>query len=286
MTFLPEESIQELQTLGFSNLEASIYLFLLLESPATGYKIAQALGKPVANTYKGISALQLKGAVLVEEGETRLCRAVPPDEMMGQMERDFQSRRKQVSLALAHLKSQPEDARVYTLSTWEQVMERTRQMIQSSRQVVLLSAFPQPLSEIQADLEQAVERGVGVLLKAYLPIEIKGARIALSNESGLLLDHLPIQELSVVVDAEQYLLAMLDRNSRNVMQAIWSNSLLLSFSHYNSLYNEWELTALIRQIRADSTSETLKGSLQRAYPLLQTPGYHKLIQSFQRKENP
>ena len=89
MSFIPQESVQALQTLGFSALEASIYSFLLTESTATGYRIAQALGKPVANTYKGIQALQAKGAVLVEDGSTRLCRAVPPDELMGQMERAF-----------------------------------------------------------------------------------------------------------------------------------------------------------------------------------------------------
>src|SRR5688572_23314760 len=94
---VPDATIQAIQTLGFSELEASIYAFLLVESPTTGYRIAQALGKPVANTYNGIQSLQSKGAILVEDSDTRLCRAVPPDEMMGQMERAFQERRKLVS---------------------------------------------------------------------------------------------------------------------------------------------------------------------------------------------
>src|SRR5688572_12935020 len=97
----PSSAVQALQTLGFSELEASIYAFLLTESPTTGYRIAQGIGKPVANTYKGIQALQSKGAVLIEDSDTRLCRAMPPDEVLGQLERGFQERRQLVSQALS-----------------------------------------------------------------------------------------------------------------------------------------------------------------------------------------
>src|SRR5689334_12400249 len=96
-----EESIQALQSLDFSELEAAIYTFLLQESPATGYKIAHAIGKPVANTYKGISALQDKGAVLIDEGENRLCRAVHPGELFAQMQSALRNRCERVEKTLA-----------------------------------------------------------------------------------------------------------------------------------------------------------------------------------------
>ena len=62
---------------GFTALESEIYVFLLGESPATGYRVAQGINKPAANTYKAIQTLQSKGAILVEEGSSRFCRAVP-----------------------------------------------------------------------------------------------------------------------------------------------------------------------------------------------------------------
>jgi HTH-type transcriptional regulator, sugar sensing transcriptional regulator len=282
---VPDATIQAIQTLGFSELEASIYAFLLVESPTTGYRIAQALGKPVANTYNGIQSLQSKGAILVEDSDTRLCRAVPPDEMMGQMERAFQERRKLVSEALATLRAAPEDARVYKLSTPAQVLERSRQMIRNSGQVVLVCAFPEPLSAIKEELEQAAERGVGVMVKAYLPIEIRGASLTLSTETDFFLDGFPAQELTLVADAEQHLIAMLDKEMKQVLQAIWSSSLILSFSHYNNLYNEWILTRLSGLIGENSSLDRLKESLQRAHPLTQTPGYHKLMAGIQEKEN-
>src|SRR5438067_13234803 len=117
---LNEDSVQALQRLGLSELEATIYSFLLQESPATGYKIANAIGKPVANTYKGISALQDKGAVIVDESEGRLCRAVPPKELFAQMQRALQQRCERAAEALARFSSPPEDERVYRLHTREQ----------------------------------------------------------------------------------------------------------------------------------------------------------------------
>jgi len=70
------DSVKALADLGFTNLEAEIYAFLLQESPATGYRIAQAIGKPAANTYKAIQSLEQKGAVIVEAGSSRMCRAI------------------------------------------------------------------------------------------------------------------------------------------------------------------------------------------------------------------
>ena len=57
---MQNKSIYYLKNIGFSNLEALIYLTLLNESNLTGYRIAQILGKPVRNTYTSLMSLQKK----------------------------------------------------------------------------------------------------------------------------------------------------------------------------------------------------------------------------------
>src|SRR5215813_11412219 len=89
--------------LGFTALEAEIYTWLAGETSATGYRIAQGIGKPVANTYKAIESLHNKGAILIEEDENRLCRAVPAGELLRALERGFASRRDHAARALANL---------------------------------------------------------------------------------------------------------------------------------------------------------------------------------------
>src|SRR5436190_9967806 len=114
-----EDTFQSLTGLGFTELEAEVYVSLLRHSPATGYRVAQSIGRPVANTYKAIESLQYKGAVLVDEGSNRLCRAVPAEELLAQIERSFQHRRQEAAKALASLHAAPEDDRVYQLQSVE-----------------------------------------------------------------------------------------------------------------------------------------------------------------------
>ncbi len=281
-----EESEQVLQTLGFSNLEAAIYTYLLQQSPTTGYRIAHALGKPIANTYKSITALQAKGAVIVDEGQSRLCRAVPPDEIFGQMQHALKQRCEQAAEALIKLKTTADDTRVYSLHTWEQVMARARQMIERAEQVVLVNAFPHPLREIQAELENATLRGIGVVLKVYEPVDVRGADIVVSGESEYFLRQFPAQELSLVVDAQEHLQAIMEPADSRVIQAIWSSSTFLAFNTYNGLYSEWLLTRLNKQIENGASLPILQHSLVRSFPLMQTPGYNRLFERLESQDKP
>lgn len=273
------ESWQALQSLGFSELEAAIYTFLLQETLATGYKIAKAIGKPVSNTYKAISSLQDKGAIIVEEGESRLCRAVSPKEVFGLIQQSLRQRCEQAVEILARFHPPPEDERVYRLHNREQVLERAKQMLGRCRQVAIITVFPQVLEAIKHDLEAAAKRGVGVLLKVYQPAEVVGAQIVVSNEAELFLSQYPGQELHLITDAEEHLIALLDKAGESVIQAIWSASAFLSVVQYDGHYSEWELTRMNRWIAEGVPLESLQEAiLRRAFPMTETPGYQQLIQ--------
>src|SRR5690348_11547616 len=61
---------------GFNGIEAAIYQTLRRNPGLTGYRIAKLIGKQQANTYQALASLLHKGAVLVEEAETRTYSAV------------------------------------------------------------------------------------------------------------------------------------------------------------------------------------------------------------------
>src|SRR6516162_713654 len=166
---MPDDAFHSLTGLGFTELEAEVYVALLQHSPATGYRVAQAIGRPVANTYKAIESLQHKGAVLVDEGTSRLCRAVPAEELLAQLERSFQRRRQEAANALAALRAAPEDDRVYQLQSVAQVFERCRRMLEGCEEAAVLDVFPKPLEELREAVEAAAQRGVRVAVKAYAP---------------------------------------------------------------------------------------------------------------------
>lgn len=82
-----EKCIALLRDLGLNQLEAEIYTFLLPNEPMTAYRVGKAIGRPTANVYKSIENLARFGAVLVEEGTNRVCRAVPVEEFIRQIGR-------------------------------------------------------------------------------------------------------------------------------------------------------------------------------------------------------
>src|SRR5262249_42976736 len=245
---MPDEAFQSLTGLGFTELEAEVYVSLLQHSPATGYRVAQSIGRPVANTYKAIESLQQKGAILVDEGASRLCRAVPAEELLAQLERGFQRRRQEAAHALASLRAAPEDDRVYQLQSVEQVFERCRRMLQGCEQVAVLDVFPKPLEELRPDIEAVVRRGVRIVIKAYAPAALPGADVVVHAQGRVSLRGWPGQWLNGVTDGREHLLAFLTSDLRGLYQAVWSGSAYLSWVYHSAVAAEAILAALMRDL--------------------------------------
>src|SRR5579871_4780451 len=166
---------EHLVALGFTEIEAAAYTFLVRESPATGYRVAQGIGRTVANSYKALESLEDRGAVMSEKGETRNYRCVPPDELLRGLEKVFVKHREQVAQLLARVRPDPTDDRVYQLRTPPQVYERCRAVLDASRHIVLLDLFAGPLVELQESVERAITRGVKVAVMVYEPTDLPGA---------------------------------------------------------------------------------------------------------------
>lgn len=272
-------SVSALQALGFSEIEASIYAFLVAEgAAATGYRIAQATGKATANTYKALATLAAKGAVEIDDAGSRLCRAVPPEELLARLDRGYAERRAQAVDALSRLGAPESDERVYRMHSRAQVLERARQMLGRAREVAVLNAFPGPMAHLREPVAAAAARGVSVLLKVYRPEDVvEGVRTVVSSEYEHLASAFPGEELNVAVDGEEHLLAMLehgDTGGDGVVQAIWSRSPFLSFAAYNAQFCEWALTSVIRQIGIDS--EARRAAIDLAMHPTRTPGFRRL----------
>lgn len=236
-----DASLEALADLGFSELEGRVYSYLLGGAPATGYRIAQEIDKPTANTYKAISSLEAKGAVWIDHGESRVCRAVPPSELLARLARSFQERRERAAVVLAELHQADADGRVYQVRTVDAVLERARTMIGEAERVVLVDLFPRVLDQLRPDLLAATARGVEVSVKLYRPDELPGARVVVAR-TEVSRDAWPGEQISLVVDACQHLLALLDADLRSVHQAFWSESTFLSCMHHNHVANEILLT--------------------------------------------
>jgi HTH-type transcriptional regulator, sugar sensing transcriptional regulator len=256
-----EESVQALTSLGFTGLEAEIYAYLLSELPSSGYRVAQALGRPVANVYKALENLQAKGAVVVEQGGTRLSRAVPMEELLKSIEREFRDRAGRAREALGSLKPTPADARVYQLASREQVIERCRSMLARARQLVIADLFPEPFRVLKADVEAAAGRGVTALIKTFEPATLAGARVIVNPRGRELVDRYPGEWIILVIDGAELVIASLARDRRSLHQAIWTESPTLSWIVHTSFAAEMMFCELCSQIAVSGDMEEIKSAV-------------------------
>jgi len=249
------KSIELLRELGLNQLEAEVYVFLLPQPPATAYKIAKSIGKPNANVYNAVEGLARKGAVIIEDGDNRTCRAVPVRAFLKRLEQTRRETAQAARKALEHVELSPIDERVYRIESADQVFSLSREMLTRAKEVAIIDAFPLPLQKLTPDIEKAIERGVDVYIETYEPISIDGARVAFLPLAEQLMAQWHAQQVNIVIDGTEHLMALLNRDASSVLQAHWSNSLYLSCVHHGGRLCEHTLVRAQQALQNGATPE-------------------------------
>ena len=284
------ECVDALAALGFTALEAEVYAVLVEQSPATAYKVAQEVGKAAANVYKAVESLQRKGAVLVEETSSRILRAVPPKELLRQLERQATQARARAQAALSQLGRPAGDERVYELASADQVLARAREMIRRTEQMVLCDLFPEAAAELRGDIEAAARKGKRVSVQIYTAMELdERVTVFLKPDGPRQLETWPGQWLNVVVDAREHLLAFLAHGLGAVHQAVYSESVYLSLLYFSGLSSEMLAVAAANVLDGDKAPPALRRSYAKARDGLRgrdQPGYTALLKRFREPRKP
>jgi sugar-specific transcriptional regulator TrmB len=273
-------AIHALQQFGLNHLEAEVYLRLLSAAPMTAYRVAQDLAKPAANVYKAVEVLVRKGAILIEDGDCRLCQAVPMERFLKQAQNDFQATLSSVRLALSDLETPAVDERVYRIESAKQVFETAREMLEKrARKIAVIDAFPNALERIADSVRRAVKRGAETLVEAYAPINIPGAKVVMASLTAEAPRHWKGEQLNVIVDGREHLIALLSTDLTTVCQAVWSRSAYLSCIHHAGRACEHTLIQMLEaRERGESPEKILE--LLSAHKFFQTdevPGHRDLV---------
>jgi HTH-type transcriptional regulator, sugar sensing transcriptional regulator len=256
-----------MRRLGFNDLEAEIYIDLLKNPQSTGYKIGKSLRKPHANVYQGLVALEKKGAVTLESGANRAYSAVPPPELLEQLRRRIDQDLRSAGRALKRLAiaDQPEDERFYHLTSAEQVYARARTMLAQVSETLVVEAGPAPAKEIRSALQDVVERGVStgglVMSKEDL---IAGAKLSVARSAADIQARWRGDQLVLIADATEFLVAQFERGSDLVRGAVWARSEVLGVILNNGVISNVILHSLAISKKMGSPEEYLLGRLPKA----------------------
>jgi sugar-specific transcriptional regulator TrmB len=234
---------------GFTALEAEAYAFLLRESPATGYRVAQGIQKPVANTYKALETLEQKGALLVEHSETKLCRPVPPDELLARLGAEFERRRELAKAAFQQVTTPPAGDRIYELRSFEQAEAKATAMLECSGRVVLLACTVAVAQRLRNNLLDATERGVQVGLTLFEDGGVVGVESARS-----ITDPLGPSDLYVAIDGVE---ALEFAEIASVSSGLWTRNPLVAKRAFQGLAAQHALAQLSARLEEGAGAKRL-----------------------------
>ena len=260
-----------LTALGFTDLESRLYYELLRHGPASGYRLAQRVGKAAANVYQAMATLAQKGAVIVSDDleDKRTYSPTPPGQLMKMLQRSFEERHDTALSALEAAYKPQSDERVYSVHTVQQIFERTRAMLAAAKEIVLFDFFPEIYDLLREEVDAVRARGVTVAGIAYRTAH-SGEDMPLNRDAAdLVSSRWPGLGLIIIADGCQYLVAQLSRDMMTVLNGVWTDSVFLSCVFHSAVAADIRLVAL----RADASDPLRHLSLQGSTP----PGLKTLL---------
>ncbi|KUO72089.1 MAG: TrmB family transcriptional regulator [Desulfosporosinus sp. BRH_c37] len=169
------EIIELLMNFNLTKQDATIYVTLIAEGDLTGYEVAKLTGISRSNTYIALAGLVEKGAAHVIEGNAARYTPVPIAEFCDNKIRNLQE------IKLSLIRNMPKRKEVnegyITIKGKKNVVNRITKMLIEAEKRVYISLSGETLDSIKPQLNQAVSRGLKVVILTNPPFELSGATI-------------------------------------------------------------------------------------------------------------
>ena len=261
---MKESVVDHLTELGFSGAEAAVYVALLQEPKATGYRIARLAGKPVPNTYKALDALHKKGAIIVDEsGRGRTYTALPVSEFFEGMKRRLDTMRGHLEEELKGLTAGAVEGGIYQLTTPDQVYGRAKTLLREARSVALVDIFPTPLDHLRGDLEAAAKRGLKIWMMVYEPGEVKGCELIAPKKPSAHLEVWKADWMNIIVDSREALYSLLKKDGVGVHRAVWIKDPYLAIQAFSGAFHEFAFDRAAQLIWSGKSKDEIATEVKR-----------------------
>lgn len=198
----------ELVRLGFSTYEARTYLGLLVAGESTGYRISNDTGVPQPKVYETLRRLAERGAAtLITERPARYM-AVPPEQLLSRLEREFGHRLARARSRLAEVpigQTAGPGLTVNRLGSIELALAEARRAIDAATTRVYLHARRDELKPLASSVRSAAERGVEFVMVHFgaLPFPAPPGRVVRhASTDGTLYASRSVRHLAAVVDSQ------------------------------------------------------------------------------------
>jgi len=222
------DPIDSLVKLGFSEYEAKAYIALLRESPVTGYQLSKTCGVPRSMIYEVLGKLTARGAAMtLRKGDSTLYAPVPADEFLDHLRREHEALTTSLKDDLATLASPTDLEYVWNIEGHENIMAKAREMIGQAQSRICLALLPVTFLDLRPALEEAIGRGVRVVLYTTTQLDLPAGRVIVAHVSEETLGQARGLGLVLVIDGEEVLIG--EWLTATQARASWTGSPLFVF---------------------------------------------------------
>jgi len=254
-----KELTEDLKSLGLSLLETQIYITLYQESGLTGYRIAKCLNRPLPNTYKALSTLSTKGLIVSEEGpKAKRYHILPISEYLNRRELSMKESRLKLEGYLEDLPPAKDSGGIFSLTDIDQVVSKAESLINNAQNIIMADLFP-PVAKILTDqLKAAANRGIDLFIISYDDMIIPGCKHFKPIPGDAPLVRWKTDWLDICIDGEEFLIANLILEEREVLHALWGKNIYLGVNVATRLGYEMLLKELVQSAEQGGTNRQIK----------------------------
>ncbi len=154
------ENTSKLKELGFSQYEAACYMSLVGSHPVNGSQLSKISGIARSRIYDVLRSLISKGYVIeVKQGQYA---PLPSDELIRRLTNGFNKNIAAFEKEIAKATQKEDFEYVWTLTGYENVMSKAKEMIEDANTEIYARLFPEADKHLGKHLVAAEKRGVSI----------------------------------------------------------------------------------------------------------------------------
>jgi sugar-specific transcriptional regulator TrmB len=251
-------SNSRLKDLGFSQYEAVCYMALVGNHPINGSQLSKRSGIARSRIYDVLRNLISKGYVIeVERGQYA---PLPSEELIRRLKRGFDKNIIALEKEIAGVSQLEDFEYVWTLTGYDNVMEKAKEMIESATQEIYARLFPEADRHLSEDLIAAENRGVDIRYIAMGDIPEKfDIQVTHPNHESLI-KSIGGRSFDIITDKKEALVGIFETGNEDKAPINWTR-------------NQWFIIANRDSLRHDFYHCFLEKTLDQDQPLTDKEKY-------------
>lgn len=229
---------ENLPNLGLPQNALKAYLALVdIDKPINGSQLSVKANIPRPRIYDTLRMLKSRGIAI--ELEPGLYAPLPPEELVKRFRHRFDDEIKLFEKMIQAKNVKAHYDYVWTISDYEEVMSKAREMITNAQSEVYIRVMPEEGTVLEEDLIKARDRGVTI---KFIVLGVMPMRFEYQVEHHLsdkIHDSFGGRAFDIVVDKEEILVGVLDKQRKNRSPINWTKNRSFVISARENLRHDY-----------------------------------------------